>query len=364
MDFPDYPRRSGAGDTSYNYGSYDGGGLSHVPEIIIEGQEHFPPSPEVPETGEISRRKIFGHLSDETLEAAHPYRPAEGISPEVIDDYYSVPVYPDGTWKAWRNIERSLSDPSDSRLHIAAEQLEEACEQYAPIANTRTPADNFATTRDSERWFDAAFAKANLPTFVDRLTHGQVHAETARGVYEALVSDVMPNTVADGDMAEAIISALGARAVSLGGSGSLFYITGPREGANYYRSPNVEGKEGKILNHDAYELTDGLKMPLEVKVAGNTSRRPSDYDKGITVVRCFNTLAPAILGIDVENRPPGSPSFRKLIPAFGPAVHALMQREIESGVPESRLSQAYQDLRAAIAEDRKNKRVPELYRTT
>lgn len=175
-------------------------------------------------------------------------------------------------------------------------------------------AGRFATDRDAGLWYDAAQLQASLPAFEDRARDGQVSRETARQVYGNLIMDVLPDTIEQGDKAEALVGALAAREAFFGDPKNFLYPTGPREGNNPYHP------EGKSLNHDFIRIDDGIKVPVEVKVSSKTTIN-TPYDERTALIRFANDVGPAVVGREAMPRSasitPFVPTLVRVTPLFG-----------------------------------------------
>ncbi|HET8670445.1 MAG TPA: hypothetical protein VFM05_07410 [Candidatus Saccharimonadales bacterium] len=304
------------------------------------------------------KRPPFGELSTGQLEAAHPYLPAEQVDPEAIEAYYaSIRLKPE-TWLGWGALELGIHQGDRSLLDEARAHFDRATEIYE-LVNPNTTLDGmFAGPGDAKAWYNAAFVRAHLAGFRDRMTSGGVRPSTALGVYHELARGVLPYTVDEGDAAEAIVSALGARAAALGRTPEYLSPSSPREGHSAHHDD-----EGRTFNHDLYRVRNGLKDPIEVKVrAGGQTSRPSRYSPGTTRINVMNDLGRSILGSYINRVTPRA-DMKVLVSVFLATTRRLMEAEVKGGERRLELDQAANRLHQVIQEDRANKSLDPRFRS-
>jgi hypothetical protein len=279
--------------------------------------------------------------------AVHPFRVAEELTPDQIAMYYNLmPSRP--LILAWMAVENGIAGPTDPKYFDNAEMLLKQ-DQYEYQPTGEGPlAGQFASSRHANHWYDVAMLQTFLPAFRERAALGYVTLQTAGLVYRSLVEQVMPYTVNTGDVAEAMIMALAARAVALGHSTDFLFLSSPREGLNHERSVSDDPNDkSKVFNHDCYLLPDGTKIPIEVKLHGsNNAKPPSNYDPSVVYVRLMNDIGPYLVGHSRHTTPE---QRRIFIPKVLAAGRAFMQRELQkAGRPLNELNLAYLGLVARI----------------
>lgn len=304
------------------------------------------------------RRDTFGRLTEDQLDAVHPYALTEDLATRDIGFFYASHSQPVGAHQAWNAIEQAnCRDGNPDLLQTAKEYAAQATDLHRPVNPDAGLHDRFATDSDAAQWFDAAMVGAHIDAFRDRLEQGQITAATAEELYRKLAEEILPNAVSEGDAGEAIVSAIGARAVLLDGPGEFMWPSSPREGMS-----SLHTAEGKVLNHDHYRLEDDAKVPLEVKIRSGASRA-SRYDGNITRINCMSTFGQAILGIDLSDKKTARPTLGRLISPFIVKTQRLMQFEIREGVQRPELDLATRALRQKIEADRTDKQTPERFRS-
>jgi hypothetical protein len=298
-------------------------------------------------------RQPFGTLSTATREATHPFLLSESVDPHELDRYYGTSYTVHDTRQAWHDVEHTLADPRYPRLESAKFHVARDVASLGPVEPDPEElfAERFASSRDAGMWYDAAQLQASLPAFEDRARDGQVSRETAGQVYGNLVMDVLPDTIEQGDRAEALVGALAAREAFFGDPKNFLYPTGPREGNNPYHP------DGKSLNHDFVRIDDGVKVPVEVKTSSRTTLS-TPYDRHTVLIRFANDVGPAIVGRDAM---PRSASITPFVPTITQRAHELMRRELTEAVRMPELDLAAAALYRKIDEKVRHVRVPERF---
>jgi hypothetical protein len=255
------------------------------------------------------------------LARAHPYMAAEDIDLDILEEYYRRELIPARLRPGWMTLECMLSGAGmGTSIRTAGRLLEEAKQRSAPTGPS--PNDGL--------WSSAAIASAHVPAFSNRLHYGMVHPDTAETVYRELVLEVLSLSARLGDKAEAIVSALGARAAMLDDPDKFLYPTSPREGAS-----DLRGSNGATYNHDGYRLkpTENAIAKgalIEVKMGPNDVAKR--YGPGIVVVRCIRDFGPIVLGEEADVLQPWSEVARALSTEFAERTTEAMMTELETGV--------------------------------
>lgn len=307
-----------------------------------------------------AERSSFGVVPQEVLNAANPFKFTEDVDPTALRDFYGAPAQPRDTYKGWYVVERSVQDPDTVQGFGEALELFSAdMQRHAPTRVYERPGKpivvEFASPQAQELWFDAALAKANVPAYEERAAYGEVGPDAGRTIYQEVVKDVLPYTVSEGDRAEAIVNALGARAAMLGSPDDFLYPTSPRQGESLFVN-----HAGQTLNHDfdqILEAADGGDelVPIEVKLQVQSKPGTSQYDPAIVIVHAYDDIGAAVMEKIVARR--YLSERRRSIAKFLSRMSGLLGDEVKAGRQTMGVDAASQALQARIAAERRKKYV-------
>lgn len=282
-------------------------------------------------------------IAQHELKAAHPLLPPDQVDPEALTRFYAERNSPNGLWTAWYAIEMSAACPDKPpRFDEARTLVERDLQRLAPLAPPKgdgTLKRVFVSNAHEDSWFNAASLSANIAAFEDLHFHGAIEPETAGKIYWVMVEDVLPLTRSRGMIAEAVVSALSARAAMVDPE-QFLWLSSPRQKDNPLHNP-----PGLVYNHDVNQFITSTGstrlLPIEIKLQRDTMSK-MHYDPSVIRVNVYDTLAPHILGYVVNtNRPVRRGEHIK---ELFRATKAMMLKELTTGDEVSALSRATESL--------------------
>jgi hypothetical protein len=360
--------------------------VEHGTAVVLGGSER-PQAVDLDGSDRPRAVDSFLGLDPSIRQRTHAFLAAEEVHPTDIGSYYDHLKTRNLVWKAWRDTEVAMTNADTRSLEHVKGLVDAAYDRYAPLtaaedmaelaalepapdagetpAETTEAAETTETVPETppleapprpnpELFFDAAILDVSLPAVADRIEFGEVRQATAAGVYEGIAEDILPIVPSQGDAAEALVYALGARNVMFDGDlGDYLHPVSPREGEN-----TLKNDERQLYNCDFYELRGGAKTPIELKLRGGGTDQPSDYAPDIIYVTFFEDVGAAALGVDATNMTRAQRGA--LLPAAIGMMSDLMRDEVRNGVRHEELDAAYLSFRAVVDAQRNRQTDPRL----